>query len=144
MNSVTMNLESNPLAIESDHPFLHEFIRQFRQQDTGGIYQNCSDNQLLQSLIRKQDSDSLGELGIFAFYHAITAEIEKETGKLGETFINFTQQGIGSVVICCGYLLVISESFQKANNFGFDSLESLVFKAEELIFYSLMKIRQFF
>ncbi len=147
MNSVAI-LERNPsLLTPIHHPFLQELIYQFRQQDQEKIYGNWSDEQLLDSLLsssRKRKHRSLMELGISAFYHAITVKIEKATGKLSQIFVHFSQQGLGSVVICCGCLLLISESFQRVSEFSFDSLESLILKGEELIFYGLAKIHNFF
>ncbi|TVQ43207.1 MAG: DUF269 domain-containing protein [Gloeocapsa sp. DLM2.Bin57] len=144
MNSATfLQLQANPAT---EHPFLEELIRQFRLQDEQGIYQHWSNEELLQSLVRGvNDSDpSLTQLGILAFYQAICKEVEKETGKLLQTFINYTHKGLGSVVICCGYLLVMTESFPKHNHFADHSLDSLILKAEEVICYAMRRISKFF
>ncbi len=149
MNSTIAYLGCEPYAPSipsTKHPFLEELIQQFRLQDQQGIYQHWSNEELLQSLVfGLNDSDpSLTQLGILAFYQAICKEVEKETGKLLETFINYTHKGFGSVVICCGYLLVMTESFPQQNPIAFHSLDSLILKAEEVICYALRRIAKFF
>jgi probable nitrogen fixation protein len=81
---------------------------------------------------------------VSAFYCAIAAIIERETGQITEVFINLSSQSISSALICCGNLLVINELLPKASSFGFDSVEKLVDEADKLIQSAMTRIEQFF
>jgi probable nitrogen fixation protein len=150
----TLFLENTSQFQEFDHPFLDELVRQFRLQDTTSHYQNWSDESVLKSLILSSDSsrnrhvrkgeiDLLTRLRVSAYYYAIAAQIERETGQLSEIFINLSNQGLSSALVCCGHLLVISELLQKVGCFGFESLDNLINEAEQLILRAVARVRQF-
>lgn len=150
----TLFLENPQRVEEVDHPFLEELLRQFRLQDSTGYYQNWSNESVLKSLILSSDSfrncyvkrgevDQLTRLRVSAYYHAVAAQIEKETGQLSEIFINLSNQGLSSALVCCGHLLVISELLQKVGCFGFESFDNLIDEAEHLIRRAVTRVRQF-
>ncbi|MEM9540520.1 MAG: DUF269 domain-containing protein [Cyanobacteria bacterium P01_E01_bin.42] len=126
-----------------DRPFLQELARQVRLRDTSGIYRDWSNELMLQSLIATSDReyeaiaggeiDTLSQLRISAFYHAIAATIEKEIGEMTETFLNLHHCDSNSALIFCGRVLVVLDLFKRIVDFGFDSLERLVAEGERLI-----------
>jgi probable nitrogen fixation protein len=146
---------STPLVPKTksvEYPFIKELIGQFRLLDRANIYSYQSSDSLLQSWLvtvkksnlKSLEIDQLTKLRVLAFYHAIATVIERETGQITQIFINLSDQSISSALICCGNLLVINELLPKVSDFGFDSTERLVGKAEQLIQSALTRIEQFF
>lgn len=141
-----------PKAKKLEHPFVKELIRQFRLLDRANIYSYYSSDSLLEfwlitskkSNLKSLKIDRSTRLLVSAFYYAIAAIIERETGQIAEVFINLSSQSISSALICCGNLLVMNELLTKSSDFGFDSVEKLVDKAEQLIQSALARIEQFF
>ena len=154
MNSITtaaIEKSKNVGIVES--PFLAELVRQVRLQDRSGIYSSWSNELLLKSFVIPGDScqlpiDSPGNyltnLGISAFYHAVAAIVEKETGQLAQIFINLSHQGLSSALVCCGPLLVVSRLLRDGQEVGFDSLETLAKVGEEIAQKAISKVRQYF
>lgn len=127
------------------YPFLQELLYQFRLQDTDGNYQNLSDHHLLNSwLTFNQLEPDLIQLQIRAFYQAVGKEIERQTGKIAEIVLNLNPQKGSSALICCGNLLVVYQLVKETSYFSFDSIETLAITADNLINYSVKKIKQFF
>jgi len=148
-----MNLVANIEKAQRDesNPFLEELVRQIRIQDNSGTYSNCSNELLLKSLIVSQDCqigdrevDSLTQLQVSAFYHAVAARVEKETGQLAETFINLSHKGLSTALVCCGPLLVVNKLLRGVQCFGFESLERLVQEGEKLTEAGVAKAREYF
>jgi probable nitrogen fixation protein len=136
------------------HPFLAEVIRQFRLLDRSEIYQNLSDESLLDRLLippnsdcqiwGDRDVDPLSKMRLWAFYGAVTAEVERETGKLAQLFVNLSRCGLSSVLVSCGKLLVVFDLIQQVNCFGFESAEQLIEAGEKIAKAAIFKTKQHF
>jgi probable nitrogen fixation protein len=134
------------------HPFLTEVIRQFRLLDRSEIYQNLPDDSLLDRFLIPPNSDChiWGDLGIdplskmrlWAFYGAVAAEVERETGKLAQLFVNLSRGGLSSVLVSCGKLLVVFDLIQQVNCFGFESAEQLIESGEKIAASAIFKTKQ--
>lgn len=124
-------------------PFLQELVKQIRGQDSYGTYRTWSDELILKPYIvskeRKRQISVEGEVDpitkarIMAFYRAIAALIEKETGLLGQVVIDLSHEGFGWALVFCGRLLVVAKTLRDAQRFGFDSLEKLNAEADKIV-----------
>jgi probable nitrogen fixation protein len=122
---------------------MQELVKQIRGQDSYGTYRNWSDELLLKPFIvskeRKRkisvdgDVDPVTKARIMAFYRAIAARIEQETGLLGQVIIDLSHEGFGWALVFCGRLLVVAKTLRDAQRFGFDSFEKLDAEAEKLL-----------
>lgn len=124
-------------------PFLQELVKQIRGQDSYGTYRTWSDELILKPYIvskeRKRQISVEGEVDpitkarIMAFYRAIAALIEQETGLLGQVVIDLSHEGFGWALVFCGRLLVVAKTLRDAQRFGFDSLEKLNAEADKIV-----------
>lgn len=124
-------------------PLMQELVKQIRGQDSYGTYKNWSDELLLKPFIvskeRKRqisvdgDVDPVTKARIMAFYRAIAARIEQETGLLGQVIIDLSHEGFGWALVFCGRLLVVAKTLRDAQRFGFDSFEKLDAEADKLL-----------
>lgn len=124
-------------------PLMQELVKQIRGQDSYGTYRNWSDELLLKPFIvskeRKRqisvdgDVDPVTKARIMAFYRAIAARIEQETGLLGQVIIDLSHEGFGWALVFCGRLLVVAKTLRDAQRFGFDSFDKLDAEAEKLL-----------
>ena len=124
-------------------PLMQELVKQIRGQDSYGTYRNWSDELLLKPFIvskeRKRkisvdgDVDPVTKARIMAFYRAIAARIEQETGLLGQVIIDLSHEGFGWALVFCGRLLVVAKTLRDAQRFGFDSFEKLDAEADKLL-----------
>jgi probable nitrogen fixation protein len=132
------------------NPFLQELARQIIARDTFGIYRNYSYESLLQLLIvspqesERSKRDIFSQKRIFTFYNTIAARVEQKTGKVTKIFINFNPEGLGSVLIFCGNVLVTSQVIRNAQNFGFDSLEELANEGDRITNSALELAKSYF
>lgn len=152
MNSIT-TIAKYPATAPAANSFLEELVRQVRLQDRSGIYSSYSNELLLKFFIIPSNScqlpiasqeDSLTNLGISAFYHAVAAMVEKETGQFAQIFINLSHQGLSSALVCCGPLLVVSRLLRDLQELGFDSPETLAREGEKIAQKAISKVRQYF
>ncbi|AFZ17171.1 NifX-associated nitrogen fixation protein [Allocoleopsis franciscana] len=124
-------------------PLMQELVKQIRGQDSYGTYRTWSDELLLKPFIvskeRKRkisvdgDVDLVTKARIMAFYRAIAARIEQETGLLGQVIIDLSHEGFGWALVFCGRLLVVAKTLRDAQRFGFDSFEKLDAEGEKLL-----------
>ncbi|MBZ8181684.1 DUF269 domain-containing protein [Oscillatoria salina] len=121
-----------------NNPFLDELVRQIRILDTTNLYRHYSNESLLSLLLTNKKECKHLQLDatllqlIFAFYRTIAARLEQETGQITEAFINLSQEGLGSVMVVCGSLLVVSQILRNASCFGFESLDTLAGEGEKI------------
>ncbi|MGP1373778.1 MAG: NifX-associated nitrogen fixation protein [Almyronema sp.] len=130
------------LLIDSS-PFLKAIVQQIRANDAYGTYRNWADDLLLKPYIlsKKQrreipvegDVDPITLGRILAFYRAIAAQIEEETGRLSQVVIDLSHEGFGWALIFSGRLILVSKTLRDAQRFGFDSLEKLNAEGEKLV-----------
>ncbi|ARV60576.1 hypothetical protein BZZ01_19850 [Nostocales cyanobacterium HT-58-2] len=141
--SFTNNVNGTPSTETLNSPFLKAIIQQFRGQDTYGTYRNWSDELLLKPFIvskqKKREIPVEGEVDlvtqarIMAFYRAVAACIEKETGLLSQVVIDLSHEGFGWALVFSGRLLLVAKTLRDAHRFGFDSLEKLAEEGEKFV-----------
>lgn len=126
----------------AESPFLRAIVQQIRANDPYGTYRNWSDELLLKPFIVSKaekreisvegDVDPITKGRVFAFYRAIAARIEEETGKLSTVVIDLSHEGFGWALIFSGRLILVSRTLRDAQRFGYDSLEKLEKEGEKL------------
>jgi probable nitrogen fixation protein len=116
-------------------PFLKELVQQIRAQDSYGFYRNWTDELILKPYIvtkqKKREISVEGEVDpatisrINAFFRAVAASIEKETGLISNVVIELGHEGFGWALVFSGRLLLAVKTLRDAHRFGFDSFEKL-------------------
>ena len=124
-------------------PFLKAIVQQFRGQDSYGFYRNWTDELILKPFVvtkqKKREISLEGEVDpvtqarIMAFYRAVAACIEKETGLLSQVVIDLSHEGFGWALVFSGRLLLVTKTLRDAHRFGFDSLEKLAEEGERFV-----------
>ena len=135
--------ELNAALFIDSSPFLKAIIQQIRANDPYGTYRNWADEILLKPYViakkkRREipvegDVDPITLGRILAFYRAIAARIEEETGQLSQVVIDLSHEGFGWALIFSGRLILVSKTLRDAQRFGFDSLEKLNTEGEKLV-----------
>ncbi|MEM1240223.1 MAG: NifX-associated nitrogen fixation protein [Cyanobacteria bacterium P01_H01_bin.26] len=130
------------LTVDSS-PFLKAIIQQIRANDPYGTYRNWADEILLKPYLiskkKRREISVEGEVDpitlarISAFYRAIAARIEEETGQLSQVVVDLSHEGFGWALIFSGRLILVSKTLRDAHRFGFDSLEKLNAEGEKLV-----------
>lgn len=116
-------------------PFLKSLVQQIRAQDSYGFYRNWTDELILKPYIvtkqKKREISVEGEVDpatisrINAFFRAVAASIEKETGLISNVVIELGHEGFGWALVFSGRLLLAVKTLRDAHRFGFDSFEKL-------------------
>lgn len=124
-------------------PFLKKVVQQIRANDPYGTYRNWSDELLLKPYVVSKaqkreisvdgDVDPITKGRIMAFYRAIAARIEDETGLLSQVVIDLSHEGFGWVLVFSGRLLLVARTLRDAQRFGFDSLEKVAQEGDKII-----------
>lgn len=124
-------------------PFLQAIVQQIRGQDSYGVYRNWSDELILKPFIvskqKKREISVEGEVDpvtigrIMAFYRAVAACIEKETGLLSQVVVDLSHEGFGWALVFSGRLLLAVQTLRDAHRFGFESLEKVAEEGEKLV-----------
>lgn len=124
-------------------PFLQAIVQQIRGQDAYGVYRNWSDELVLKPfIISKQKKreisvqdqvDPITQGRIIAFYRAVAARIEQETGLLSQVVVDLSHEGFGWALVFAGRLLLVVKTLRDAHRFGFESLEKLSEEGEKLV-----------
>lgn len=143
MSPVETQTELNPSTVIERSPFLQAIVQQIRANDSYGTYRNWKDELLLKPYIVSKakkreisvegDVDPLTKSRIFAFYRAIAACIEEETGKLSTVVLDLNHEGFGWALIFSGRLILVSKTLRDAHRFGYVSFEKLAQDGEKLI-----------
>ncbi|RCJ29013.1 hypothetical protein A6770_01050 [Nostoc minutum NIES-26] len=124
-------------------PFLKTLVQQIRGQDTYGFYRNWSDELILKPFVvtkqKKREISLEGEVDpatqarIMAFFRAVAAGIEQETGLISQVVIDLNHEGFGWALVFSGRLLLAVKTLRDAHRFGFDSLEKLAEEGEKFV-----------
>lgn len=124
-------------------PFIQAIVQQIRGQDAYGVYRNWSDELVLKPfIVSKQkkreisvqdEIDPITQSRIIAFYRAIAARIEQETGLLSQVVVDLSHEGFGWALVFAGRLLLVVKTLRDAHRFGFESLEKLAEEGEKLV-----------
>ncbi|MBK1989461.1 NifX-associated nitrogen fixation protein [Sphaerospermopsis aphanizomenoides BCCUSP55] len=138
-NSVNGNATSTVIT----SPFLKTLVLQIRASDSYGFYRSWSDELILKPYIvtkqKKREISVEGEVDpatisrINAFFRAIAASIEKETGLISNVVIELGHEGFGWALVFSGRLLLTVKTLRDAHRFGFDSLEKLAEEGEKFV-----------
>jgi probable nitrogen fixation protein len=129
----SVNGSSDTVVFNS--PFLKTLVQQIRGQDTYGVYRNWSDELILKPFVvtkqKKREISLEGEVDpitqarIMAFFRAVAAGIEQETGLISQVVLDLSHEGFGWALVFSGRLLLTKKTLRDAHRFGFDSLEKL-------------------
>lgn len=151
--STETNSQTATTSIVNENVFLQALVQQIRAQDTFGTYSKWKDELVLAPFVvskERKKKISLSEeinpathLRIMAFYRAIAAVIEQETGSFCQVIVNLNHEGFGYAFIWSGRLIVVNKSMRDAQRFGFNSLEKLAERGEKLIKSGLEAIERF-
>ncbi|MEA5503697.1 NifX-associated nitrogen fixation protein [Halotia wernerae UHCC 0503] len=124
-------------------PFLKILLQQIRGQDTYGTYRKWSDELILKPFVvtklKKREISLEGEVDpitqarIMAFFRAVAAGIEQETGLISQVVIDLSHEGFGWALVFSGRLLLAMKTLRDAHRFGFDSLEKLAEEGENFV-----------
>ena len=116
-------------------PFLKTLVQPIRASDSYGFYRNWSDELILKPfVVTKQNKKQIsveGEIDpatiarINAFFRAVAASIEQETGMISNVVIQLGHEGFGWALVFSGRLLLAIKTLRDAHRFGFESLEKL-------------------
>lgn len=141
--STTDSVNGTATTEVTNSPFLQAIVQQIRGQDNYGVYRNWSDELILKPfVVTKQkkreisiegEVDPVTEARIMAFYRAVAARIEKETGLLSQVVIDLSHEGFGWALVFSGRLLLTCKTLRDAHRFGFDSLEKVAQEGEKLV-----------
>ena len=129
----SVNGSTNTVVLNS--PFLKTLVQQIRGQDTYGVYRNWSDELILKPFVvtkqKKREISLEGEVDpitqarIMAFFRAVAAGVEQETGLISQVVLDLSHEGFGWALVFSGRLLLTKKTLRDAHRFGFDSLEKL-------------------
>ncbi|MEH2399636.1 NifX-associated nitrogen fixation protein [Nostoc sp.] len=124
-------------------PFLKVLIKQIRGQDSYGVYRSWSDELILKPFIvtkqKKREISIEGEVDpitqsrIMAFFRAVAAGIEQETGLISQVVVDLSHEGFGWALVFSGRLLLTVKTLRDAQRFGFDSLDKLAEEGENYV-----------
>lgn len=124
-------------------PFIQAIVQQIRGQDAYGVYRSWSDELVLKPfIVSKQkkreisvqdEIDPITQGRIVAFYRAIAARIEQETGLLSQVVVDLSHEGFGWALVFAGRLLLVVKTLRDAHRFGFESLDKLAEEGEKLV-----------
>ncbi|KOP23465.1 hypothetical protein AMR41_26150 [Hapalosiphon sp. MRB220] len=124
-------------------PFLKAIVQQIRGQDTYGVFRNWSDELILKPFVvskqKKREISVEGEVDpvtiarIMAFYRAVAARIEQETGLLSQVVVDLSHEGFGWALVFSGRLLLAIKTLRDAHRFGYESLEKVAEEGEKLV-----------
>lgn len=141
--STNNNLNGSTDTVVLNSPFLKTLVQQIRGQDSYGVYRNWSDELILKPfIVTKQkkreisiegEVDAITQARIMAFFRAVAAAIEKETGLISQVVIDLSHEGFGWALVFSGRLLLAVKTLRDAHRFGFDSLEKLAEEGENYV-----------
>jgi probable nitrogen fixation protein len=137
----------------ADSVFLKELVKQWRAQDTHGVWDKKSDADLLAPYIidkagRREilimgdpDPETLWRLELF--YNAVGLAVERATGIMVSPMMKMHHEGFGRMVLTAGRLVVINKHLRDVHRFGFDSVAKLVEEGEKLVKAATQMIESF-
>ena len=124
-------------------PFIKVLIKQIRGQDSYGVYRTWSDELILKPfIVTKQkkreisvegEVDAVTQARVMAFFRAVAAGIEQETGLISQVVVDLSHEGFGWALVFSGRLLLAVKTLRDAQRFGFDSLEKLAEEGENYV-----------
>jgi len=141
-------MHTHELVLQENDPLLaseagHELARQLRALDSYGAFDHWNDAKVLDPLImtkeRRQEIPVIGDpdeivlARVKAYYNAVSAMIEKQSGLMAVPMINLTHEGFGRALVIVGKLVVVDKTLRDVHRFGFKSSEKLQSEVEALV-----------
>lgn len=142
-----------PVADATQSIFVKELVKQWRAQDTHGVWDGKEDLELLEPYIldkekRRQipimgdpDPETLWRLELF--YNAIGLSIERETGIMVSPMMKMHHEGFGRMILAAGRLIVINKHLRDVHRFGFDNMGKLAEEGEKLVQTGVEMIKKY-
>ena len=133
--------------------FIQELVKQWRAQDTNGIWEGKSDEKLLEPYIvtkeqRREmpimgdpDPETLWRLELF--YNAIGLSIERITGVMVSPMMKMSHEGFGRQVLIAGRLIVVNKQLRDVHRFGLNTMEVLAEEGQKFVNAGVDMIKQF-
>jgi probable nitrogen fixation protein len=133
--------------------FVKELIKQWRAQDTHGVWEGKSNEKLLEPYIitkeqRRQmpiigdpDPETLWRMELY--YNAIGLAIERQTGVMVTPMMKMSHEGFGRMVLLAGRLIAVNKQLRDVNRFGFESMEKLAEEGEKQVAAGVSMVNQF-
>jgi probable nitrogen fixation protein len=132
--------------------FVKELIKQWRAQDTHGVWEGKSNEKLLEPYIitkeqRRQmpiigdpDPETLWRMELY--YNAIGLAIERQTGVMVTPMMKMSHEGFGRMVLLAGRLIAVNKQLRDVNRFGFESMEKLAEEGEKQVAAGVSMVNQ--
>lgn len=136
------------LVVEENDPYLDKYfvdqmIKQLNALDSYGTYEGWSKAKIVDPLVltkeRKKDIPIIGDpdeitiARVKAYYSALAASIEQETGLMAVSLVNISHEGFGRALIMIGKLIVVDKVLRDIHRFGFRTLEEMCEQSDKLI-----------
>ena len=136
------------LVVEENDPYLDTFfvgelLKQLKALDSYGTYDEWSNAKIIDPIVltkeRKKDIPVIGDpdeitlARVKAYYSALAATIESETGMMAVTLVNISHEGFGRALIMVGKLIIVDKILRDVHRFGFPSLEKMNEDTDKLI-----------
>lgn len=136
------------LVVEENDPYLDRYfvdqmIKQLNALDSYGTYEGWSKAKIVDPLVltkeRKKDIPIIGDpdeitiARVKAYYSALAASIEQETGLMAVSLVNISHEGFGRALIMIGKLIVVDKVLRDIHRFGFRTLEEMCEQSDKLI-----------
>lgn len=133
--------------------FIQELVKQWRAQDTNGIWEGKSDEKLLEPyIITKEQRREMPIMGdpdpetlwrLELFYNAIGLSIERLTGVMVSPMMKMSHEGFGRQVLIAGRLIVVNKQLRDVHRFGFNTMEVLAEEGQKFVNAGVEMIKQF-
>ncbi|MFW6380007.1 MAG: NifX-associated nitrogen fixation protein [Halorhodospira sp.] len=124
-------------------PFVRELVRQVRATDTFGAWEHYDDAAVIDPFIltpeRKRaipvvaDPDGETVNRVRAFFNAVAARIEADTGVMAVPVINLSHEGFGRAFVLAGRLVAVDKPLRDVHRFGFPQAAKLARRGEALV-----------
>ena len=145
--TMLIDMDDDMVVAENDpglkSPFVIEMLRQMRAIDAYGVWDKAGEHEIIDPFImtkeRKRNVPIIGDpdeeimARIKAWYNALSASIEAETGLMAVPIVNITHEGFGRAIIAVGKLIVADKNLRDVHRFGFKSLEAMQDEATKII-----------
>lgn len=139
------NIAADDPVLTTD--FAVEMVRQMRAIDSYGTFDTWPAEKILDPFILTKDQkreipvvgdpDEIVMSRVKAFYNAIAALIEKESGLMAVPTINLTHEGFGRALITVGKLVVMDKTLRDVHRFSFPTLSKMKDEADKILAVAL-------
>ncbi len=137
----------------ADAGFLRELIKQWRAQDTHGVWEAKSDETLLAPyIVTKEQRRQMPIIGdpdpevlwrVELFFNAVGLAIERRTGVMVTPMMKMSHEGFGRLVLIAGRLVAVNKQLRDVHRFGFESMERLAQEGGKFVCAGVSMIEEF-